>query len=171
MEMNFCRRCGSSLNLTSGNAYQCTNGHFIYANSSPCVGIFLIDKQGKVILSVRGIEPHKGMLDTLGGFVDSEETFEQAIQRELKEEIGLEPSDYTAPIFLTSAISHYPYKGEDIIIISSAFWAKLTTDKPLKPADDVASLLIDNVENIDTNQLHDDGIKAAFSDLRNLLQR
>lgn len=168
--MNFCRRCASPLTSTDNHVYSCANGHIVFANSSPCVGVFLLDQNDNVYLSVRGIEPRKGMLDTLGGFVDSEETLEQAVERELKEEVGLNPGDYTKPAFLTSGIGHYPYKGETITILSSMFWARLKTTQTLQPADDVAEIFISPIDDIDVALLHDDDIRIGLETLRNLLK-
>lgn len=171
MEMNFCRRCGSPLASNNNHVYMCKNGHTLFANSSPCVGIFLLDQDDNVYLSVRGIEPRKGMLDTFGGFVDNEETLEQAIQRELQEEIGLNPDDYSTPVFLTSAIGHYPYKGETITILSSMFWARLQTTQPLQPADDVADIYTSPIKDINPKLLHDDDIRVGLEALRLVLAK
>ena len=167
--MNFCRRCGLSLASNDNHVFTCKNDHTLFANSTPCVSIFLLDQNDNVYLSVRGIEPRKGMLDTFGGFVDNEETLEQAIQRELQEEIGLSSDDYSIPVFLTSAIGHYPYNGETITIISSMFWARLKTAKPLRPADDVADIYVSSIQDIDPTLLHDDDIRAGLKALRTLL--
>ena len=169
--MNFCRRCGSILTSSDNHVYSCNNNHTLFANSSPCVGIFLLDQADNVYLSVRGIEPRKGMLDTFGGFVDNEETLEQAIQRELLEELNLNPDEYTTPIYLTSGTGHYPYKGETITILSSMYWARLKTTKTLHPADDVADIFISPIDNIDPSLLHDDDIRAGLLSLRTLLKK
>jgi 8-oxo-dGTP diphosphatase len=50
-------------------------------------GIVLLD--GKIVLIRRGHEPFKGRLALPGGFVEKDETVEQAVVRETKEETGL----------------------------------------------------------------------------------
>jgi len=45
---------------------------------------------GKLVLVRRGNEPFKGRLALPGGFVEKEETVEQAVVRETKEETGLD---------------------------------------------------------------------------------
>lgn len=79
--MNYCRRCGEELTTEDNVAYTCKNSHTLYANPAPCVGIFLLDQDDKVVLSVRGIEPAKGKLDSIGGFIDGNESFEEALAR------------------------------------------------------------------------------------------
>ena len=104
--MNYCRRCGSRLSLVNSHIYKCKSSHIIFANCSPCVGVFLINQRNELLLSVRGIEPKKGMLDAFGGFVDGVEFIEDALTRELSEELGLKESEYDTPQFLGSGVGH-----------------------------------------------------------------
>jgi len=46
--------------------------------------------QDRLVLIKRGNEPYKGRLALPGGFVEADETVEQAVLRETKEETGLE---------------------------------------------------------------------------------
>ncbi len=50
----------------------------------------LIVHDGKVLLELRNHEPDKGKWAFMGGYVDWDESTEQAIMREVKEEIGIE---------------------------------------------------------------------------------
>lgn len=168
MEMNFCRRCASTLKQVNGHVYKCSNDHIIFANASPTIGVFFVTDDNQVILSERGIEPHKGMLDSFGGFLDGEETIEAAVARELKEELNLNPSDYGELNFLCSGIGHYPYKNEVLPIVSSFFWTRLTTAKPLTPADDVAAIRTIPLHEVDLNTLHDDDIRVGIKKLQEI---
>ena len=79
MEMNFYRRCGSKLTNVDRHVFRCDNGHVIFANASPTIGVlFLTEDNKRLILAVRGEEPNKGMLDAFGDFTDSAESFEAA---------------------------------------------------------------------------------------------
>ena len=166
MEMNFCRRCGESLTHVSEKVYQCANSHTIFKSPTPSTGIFFLTSENKVALSVRGIEPRKGMLDSFGGFVDGEETLEAAATRELTEELGLHEGDYEPLQYLTSAVGHYPYQGENIQVITTLYWSRLNKNVQLKPQDDVAAVEVVPLHEIDMNRLHDEDIRAGIRALQ-----
>jgi len=62
-------------------------GH--YTNRAITVDALVLNEEGKVFLIKRGNEPEKGKWALPGGFVDWDETVEEAVSRELKEELGL----------------------------------------------------------------------------------
>jgi NAD+ diphosphatase len=63
-------------------------GFVDYRNPVAGVGFFILDA-GSVLLGKRGQEPAKGMWDILGGFIDYQESAEEAVLREAKEETDL----------------------------------------------------------------------------------
>lgn len=170
MELNFCRRCGKPLKNVKAHIYECPGGHTIFANCTPSLGVFFLTSRNEIMLSERAIEPHKGMLDAFAGFIDGEETLEDGLARELREELSLEPGDYEKPSYLTSGIGHYPYKGETLPVLSVFFWTRLKTDEPLKPSDDVAAVKTLPLHDVDMNTLHDDDIRHAVQELQKLFQ-
>jgi len=72
-------------------AQTCPKCGFIFWNNPKPVTSIVISKEGKVLLVRRANEPLKGHWCLPGGFIRFEETPEEAIKRETKEEIGLEP--------------------------------------------------------------------------------
>ena len=165
MEMNFCRRCGTPLTHIEKHIYKCEQGHTLFANASPTIGVFFVTDDKQVLLSVRGIEPHKGMLDSFGGFVDGAETLEHTMARELAEELGLGASDYTPPEYLISGVGNYPFGGEVLPILSSFYWSKLLVDTPT-PRDDVADIAIYPLADVPLDKLHDQDIVAGIKALQ-----
>lgn len=171
MEMNFCRRCGTALTHVKANEYVCSKKHTLYANNTPTTGIFFLQDDGKVLLARRAFEPRKGMLDTVGGFVDFEETAEHAIQREITEETGLTPDQYSNPVFLCTEVGHYPYGGESYPVLSVFFWSRLSPNTAIVAQDDVSEVVAVSLDDIDLNELHDSDVRNAILKLRATLRK
>ncbi len=171
MDMNFCRRCGEVLTNTQANVFSCKNQHTIYANSTPSTGIFFLQDDGKVVLAKRAFEPHKGMLDTIGGFIEPEETVEQAIQREIREETGLTPKQYSTPTFLCTAVGHYPYSGEIYPVLTTFFWSRLQPGATITANDDVAEVIAQDIDVINLDELHDIDIRKGILELSTMLRK
>ncbi|MFC7002798.1 NAD(+) diphosphatase [Pseudobowmanella zhangzhouensis] len=69
-------------------ATQCSRcSHRCYPRISPCVIVAI--RKDKQILLAQGTRHTNGMYSTLAGFVESGETLEQAVHREVFEEVGI----------------------------------------------------------------------------------
>lgn len=87
----FCPQCGQPLTIRddSNILASCPNNDFVqYDNPKPCVAVLIVSGN-EILLGKRAVEPRKGYLDILGGFIDSGETAEDAVRREIQEETGL----------------------------------------------------------------------------------
>jgi ADP-ribose pyrophosphatase YjhB (NUDIX family) len=93
--LNFCSRCGSPLvfGTVPGEDRErlaCSAcGHVAYVNPRLVVTTFPITDAGEIVLIRRGIEPGKGSWAQPGGFLEVDETVNQAAIRETWEETGL----------------------------------------------------------------------------------
>ena len=83
-------------------------GFELYLNVAAAVAGVIVDEQERMVVLVRGKEPGKGQWDLPGGFVDPEDTAEEAMRREVREEIGLEVTGLT---YLGSWPNVYEYRG------------------------------------------------------------
>jgi 8-oxo-dGTP diphosphatase len=89
----FCSQCGATMvaRLIDGRerlaCIAC--GHVAFASCSLSAGGLLI-REEKVLLIQRGVEPNKGLWTLPGGYVEVDETPDQAVVREVAEETGLE---------------------------------------------------------------------------------
>jgi ADP-ribose pyrophosphatase YjhB (NUDIX family) len=110
-----------------------------YENARPTVELALMHNN-KLLITKRGIEPRKGFYDMPGGFTDLHETLEQALLREVKEELGLDSSDISTPQFVLSFNGPYPFGPEVLRSLVSLFYATLITEKNLVAQDDVAEV-------------------------------
>jgi len=69
-------------------------GHVEWQNPKPTASALITRRRGtgptEVLLVRRAIPPRQGTWDTPGGFIDPDEHPEQALRRELREELGVE---------------------------------------------------------------------------------
>ncbi|WP_416306532.1 NAD(+) diphosphatase [Neptunicella sp. SCSIO 80796] len=86
----YCGQCGSTTQKIDWElAVQCpTCQHRCYPRISPCI-IVAIRHQDKILLA-QGRHHKNNMYSTLAGFVESGESLEQAVHREVMEEVGIE---------------------------------------------------------------------------------
>ena len=90
-KFNYCPVCGSKKfqvnNFKSKKCEDC--GFTYYANPCSATVAFIRNDKGELLVATRGKEPAKDTFDLPGGFVDMEETVEEAMCREIMEETGM----------------------------------------------------------------------------------
>ena len=117
-DFNFCPNCGGknikNVNMRKWKCDDC--GFTLYNNVAAAVGLVIQNEQGKVLFEKRAKEPRKGFLALPGGFVDPNESAEEACFRECREEIGVEPLSvkYIATFPNTYEYKNVIYKTCDI---------------------------------------------------------
>jgi len=156
----FCPRCGSNFNVQDERSFLCAGcglHYFINANASVCA--LIVDRQGKLLLTLRAQDPGRGMLDLPGGFVSPQETAEDALKRELREELNLE---IDAPRYFGSYPNHYLYSGLTIFTLDLAFICNAKDISGLKPADDVADAFFIPIARIDLKAVAFDSIRTII---------
>ncbi len=134
----FCPRCGSKeFLILNQRAKKCRNCSFTYYfNASAAVAALIFNQEGKLLLTRRAVEPHVGMLDLPGGFIEPMESAETAIARELKEELGVETIHIE---YLCSFPNEYPFSGLSVYTLDMAFIVKVRSLEQMKPMDDISA--------------------------------
>jgi 8-oxo-dGTP diphosphatase len=130
----FCPACATKLenpDPSEGGA-RCPNcGRTWYRNSAPTVGAAIV-RDGRVLLTVRGVEPHKGKFDLPGGFLQAGEEPVAGLKREVKEETGLE-----IDVSMEDCLQIVPheYGGEDDYVLAIGFKARHVSGEPSADSD------------------------------------
>jgi len=88
----FCPACGNRLAakliMPEGRQNFAACGQTIYSNTKPCASALII-RGREVLLVRRAITPYKGYWDLPGGFCRYGEHPEEAVRREVEEELGV----------------------------------------------------------------------------------
>jgi NAD+ diphosphatase len=159
----FCPRCGATpLAPHATYGFTCAScGFLFFVNVAAAVAAIIRDSDGRVLLTRRAHDPERGKLDIPGGFVDWNETAEQALAREIREELQLEIA--TARYFC-SVNNLYEFRGLRYRTLDSYFTCTARDLAPLSPGDD-----IDGYTWVDPAQLDDEAI--GFDSVRQVLRR
>ena len=106
--LNYCPACGSS-DIFFGDMKKvgCRDCSFVYYHNVAAAVAGILEYDKKIILIERARDPGKGKLDLPGGFVDPKESAEDAIKREIKEELKI---DISGPEYLGSYPNIYKYR-------------------------------------------------------------
>ena len=105
-----------------------------YDRHIACDGLIVED--GKVLLILRGHNSHKGRWAMIGGYLDWDETVEEAVVREVKEEIGVD----TEIIKLFGVYSDPKRDPGDLQNVAIVFILKLLTREFILKKDEVLDL-------------------------------
>ena len=158
----FCPYCGSK-SFRAGKEYYMECGicrKKFYINASGAVACVIENPQGEILLTRRAFNPAKGMLDLPGGFVNPDETAEDAIKREIKEELNLET---TSMQYFGSSHNRYLYGEMMYFTLDLGFKCLVADFSTLRVADDVDGYLFLPPHQINLQ-------KIGFSSIRKILQ-
>lgn len=150
----FCGQCGQPVTQVAGEfAKQCQPCRLrFYPRISPCI-IVLITRGREVLLAQGEKHREQGWYSTLAGFIESGESAEQAVIREVKEEVNVELQNLQ---YLNSQAWPFPnqlmlgyqaeYSGGEIIAapgeIADARWFDIDALPKVPPAISIAGWMI-----------------------------
>jgi len=131
-----CPVCGSSHFIQNNEkSKRCESCGFVfYVNASAAVAAFVVNEKKELLVCKRAKDPVKGTWDLPGGFVDSNESAEEALKREIREELKAEVVEAK---YLFSLPNEYEYSGMTIPTLDMFFACRLNDTTGLKASDDV----------------------------------
>ncbi|MHC4648470.1 MAG: NUDIX hydrolase [Planctomycetota bacterium] len=155
-----CPKCGST-NLTfRDKAIVCRDCDFVFYHNTAAAVAAIIKRQSEIILVRRAKAPEKGKLDLPGGFVDYGETAEEALRREVYEELNLRIEDIR---YLTTAANIYDYKAIRYPVLDILFTCRAPNIDEIHAKDDVAGYEFLKPHNVPTEQLAFQSTKTALA--------
>ncbi|MFO1459205.1 MAG: NUDIX domain-containing protein [Verrucomicrobiota bacterium] len=161
----FCPSCGASRpSIQKGVLVHCDAcGFHFHFNPAVSVSAFLRRRDGKVLLIRRARSPGRGKLAPPGGFVDIGETAENALLRELREEVGVAA---TSVQFLCSFTNRYPYRGVTYPVVDLFFTARVSNSGKASALDEVREIGWFDPSEVGANQLAFPSMKSAWKRLQ-----
>lgn len=160
----YCPRCGASGFADHGErAKHCPAcGLVYYHNVASAVACLVRNPEGEYLFVRRAQEPAKGTLDLPGGFVDPMERVEQAVAREIMEEVGLEVAQMT---YLASRPNIYPYSGIEVYTSDLFFVVEVPSFSGAVAADDAAELVVARLEDLEAEAFGLMSIRGFISEV------
>lgn len=164
MLIRFCPGCAhEGFVPLKDKRWECPSCGFSYYHNVAAATVAVIRTADELLVCERAREPHRGLLDLPGGFLDPDESAEAGLARELKEELGLEVAIEQLH-YLFSYPNVYPYEGIVYRSCDSYFEIQFAEKPRVSAADDVASVRWVPLDGIDFDRI-------AFSSLKEALER
>lgn len=134
----FCPACGTELEPPNDDGgARCPSCERTWWRHSAVTAGAAIVRDGRVLVTVRAGEPHKGRIDVPGGFLGYGEDPVDGLKREVKEELDV-TIETAVDDCLSMAVHRYGDDGE--VVLALGFAARLIAGDP-HPRDDVADAL------------------------------
>ncbi len=142
----YCPNCKSEkIEYDGFKLFHCKDCSWTFYQNACAAVMAVLSYQGKILFTVRAKEPAMDKLDFPGGFVDPDETAENAVERELIEELSLSGLEFT---YLGSAVNRYEYQNiiySTCDLIYSAEISKLPVNIQKSEIKDTVLLAIDDI--------------------------
>lgn len=164
----YCPKCSKkikSINLpaklrsNASRRVKCTScGLNFYLSPYLTNAVILENKKNEILLVKRKFPPKIGWWDLPGGFVENDETIEQSIHREVKEELNIEIGDLK---YISSSTDHYLFKKINYPTICTIFSAVMKTEK-IHPQDDISGYKFFSKNKIPYSRIAFQGLRKAI---------
>lgn len=164
-QFKFCPKCGSSHfvenNIKSKRCETC--GFVYYFNPSSSTIAIIINSNDELLVATRAHDPAKGTFDLPGGFVDMNETGEEAVIREVKEETGLHVSQAK---YMFSIPNTYVYSGFEVHTLDLVYLCKIDDMRNMQAEDDVASLQFIKISELNPDLFGLRSVKEVIQEIK-----
>jgi len=136
----YCPQCGNArFSPDCEKSLKCNSCGFRYfINMSASVAALIRNLKNEILFTVRKHDPAAGMLDLPGGFIDLGETAEDAVKREIFEELNLKVNRTE---FVGTFTNRYLYSGIEYQTLDLVYNCFVESFEELKAADDVSGVV------------------------------
>jgi len=159
----FCPKCGvEKLVSEDGKSVTCGACGFRYFHNMAAAVMGVLVTPSGILLTRRAEDPGKGLLDLPGGFVGYGESLEEALTREIQEELGIR---LTVPEYIGSFPNTYVFGGVTYHTSDAVFRVDLPKVPDLREVrGELTEVIVRKPEAVDLEQM-------AFSSAREAILR
>lgn len=164
----FCSRCGARFEDTTGYPRTCPGcATTVWANPIP-VSVVLVpiehDGRTGVLVVLRGIEPRRGLLAIVGGFLEEHETWQVGGAREVREETDVVVDPRTIEPFWFTSTAPRP---DRVLLFSIAAPLAAASLPPFSPTSETTERGVvlgpDGIDDLFAFPLHVEAIRRFFA--------
>jgi ADP-ribose pyrophosphatase YjhB (NUDIX family) len=157
-----CPRCGlPRATDPTGSTFRCGSCGFVYYfNPATAAAAFILNPLHEALFIRRAKEPAKGKLAIPGGFIDFGETAEDAVRREIREEVNLQVHGLR---YLCTQPNQYHFQEVTYSVLDLFFVAQAEPGAAVSALDDVESYSWLNPVHVRPDDLAFPSIRAALA--------
>ncbi|MFD2909598.1 NUDIX domain-containing protein [Flavobacterium ardleyense] len=159
-----CPNCTSThFTFPDNIRFLCNACGFVYYHNIAAAVAVVFTFEDKILFAVRNIDPDKGKWDLPGGFIDPNETAEEAACREIEEELGV--MIYSKDLkYITTSPNNYLFKNVPYRTLDVFYECALPSDAiKIKAEDEIQELIWIPRSEIDLD-------KIGFKSIRNVIE-
>lgn len=161
LDIKYCPACGTAqFECIAEKLFECASCGFQYFHNTAAAAAVVLEYEDKILLTVRKFDPHRGTYDLPGGFIDYNESGEEGLTREIREELNLDIKEMS---YLCSFPNEYLYKEVQYHTLDLIFTASISNIDGIKAGDDISDFIWVKPKDIDLNKVAVTSIKNALS--------
>lgn len=160
----YCPKCGSrGFTPHTEKSLKCVSCGFIYfINMTASVAAIIRNDKSELLFTIRKHDPAAGMLDLPGGFVDLGETAEEAISREILEELNL---TIKKKEFVGTFTNKYIYGEIEYQTLDLVFNCLVESFQNIQVADDVSGYIFRDPKTVRHEEIGMESIRAIVASI------
>ncbi|MFV0483235.1 MAG: NUDIX hydrolase [Bacteroidales bacterium] len=160
----FCPKCGAKgFAALAEREFLCKSCKFnFFMNASGAATAVIFNEAGELLLCRRAREPFKGTYELPGGFLEFGETAEEAVKREVYEELNIELCGLQ---YLGTFVNKYPFCGLEVDTIELVFRCDVKDFSSMKVADDVDDFKFVPLRQINMSEISSPAMRDIISRL------